>query len=160
MIWKVIGALALTIIIFAIFVFIILKQLSPSDKTLRTEKVPEVKSTKTEEVSAVVNISPKDADQLIKENIENENFVILDVRKLEEFKSGYIENAVNIDYSSQNFKNEVGKLDKAKTYFVYCRSGNRSREAIKIMKDLGFENIYILESGISQWQAEGLPTIK
>jgi len=89
MMWKVIGALALTIIIFAIFVFIILKQLSPSDKTLRTEKVPEVKSTKTEEVSAVVNISPKDADQLIKENVENENFVILDVRKLEEFKSGY-----------------------------------------------------------------------
>ena len=158
--WKVIGALALTIIIFAIFVFIILKQLSPSDKTLRTEKVPEVKSTKTEEVSAVVNISPKDADQLIKENAGNENFVILDVRTPQEYQSGHLENATNIDYSSQNFKDEVGNLDKTETYLVYCRSGNRSREAAKIMKELGFEKIYNLEGGISQWQAEGLPVVK
>jgi len=160
MMWKVIGALVLTIIIFAVFVFIILKQLSPSDKTLGTEKVPEVKSTKTEEVSAVVDISPQDADPLIKENAENGNFVILDVRTPEEYQAGHIENAKNIDYSSQNFKDEIGKLDEAKTYFVYCRSGNKSKEAAKIMKDLGFENIYNLESGMSQWQAEGLPTIK
>jgi len=160
MMWKVIGALVLTIIIFAVFVFIILKQLSPSDKSQGIKNQPEVKSTKTEEVTVVIDISVGDADLLIKENADSGNFVILDVRKLEEFQSGYIENAVNIDYSSQNFKNEVGKLDKAKTYFVYCRSGNRSREAIKIMKDLGFENIYNLESGMSQWQAEGLPTIK
>ena len=89
-----------------------------------------------------------------------EIFVILDVRTSEEYQTGNIENAKNIDYSSQNFKDEIGKLDEAKTYFVYCRSGNRSREAAKIMKELGFEKIYNLEGVISQWQAEGLPTIK
>ena len=160
MMWKVIGALALTIIIFAIFVFIILKQLSPSDKSQGIKNQPEVKSTKTEEVTVVIDISVGDADLLIKENADSGNFVILDVRKLEEFKSGYIENAKNIDYSSQNFKDEIGELDKTNTYIVYCRSGNRSGEASKIMKDLGFKKIYNLEGGISQWQAEGLPVVK
>src|SRR4030042_3538646 len=144
MTWKVIGALALTIFIFAIFVFIIFKQLSPSDKTSGTEKIPEVKSTKTEEISTVVNVSAGDADQLIKENTDSGNIVILDVRTPQEYQSGHLENAKNIDYSSQNFKDEVGNLDRTKTYVVYCRSGNRSREASKIMKDLGFANIYNL----------------
>jgi len=79
---------------------------------------------------------------------------------LKNLNPAIIENAKNIDYSSQNFKDEIGELDKTNTYIVYCRSGNRSGEASKIMKDLGFKKIYNLEGGISQWQAEGLPTIK
>ncbi len=80
---------------------------------------------------------------------------ILDVRTLEEVEEGMIPNALHIDiYKGQEFLDEIGKLDKSKTYFVYCRSGNRSGQACSLMKNLGFENTHNLLGGFSQWTGE------
>ncbi|MFA7191994.1 MAG: DUF2202 domain-containing protein [Candidatus Paceibacterota bacterium] len=76
------------------------------------------------------------------------NSVLVDVRTPGEFAEGHIDGATNIDFENKNFIDEVQKLDKEKTYFVYCRSGSRSGQAISIMKSNGFKNIFELEGGI------------
>ena len=90
-------------------------------------------------------------EQLEKDN----NAFILDVRTPEEVEDGYIPNAVNIDiYTGQEFVDEIEKLDKAKNYYVYCRSGKRSGQACAIMNQLGIENAYNLLGGIIEWEGE------
>ena len=91
-----------------------------------------------------------------KEALENDkNAVILDVRTEEEFIEGFIPEAKNLDiYKGQDFLNEVGKLDKDKSYFVYCRSGARSSQACALMNQQGIENTYNLMGGISEWEGE------
>lgn len=74
------------------------------------------------------------------------NMVILDVRTREEYLSGNIPNAINIDVLSQDFKSKIDMLDKNKEYLIYCRSGNRSIIASSIMSTNGFINIYNLEN--------------
>lgn len=90
------------------------------------------------------------------EQLENDdNAVILDVRTAEEVEEGYIPDAINIDIrSGQDFLDEIGKLDKSKSYYVYCRSGARSGQACAIMDDMGFEKAYNLEGGFMNWEGE------
>ncbi len=76
------------------------------------------------------------------------NVALLDVRTPEEFSSGHIEGAVNIDFQHESFESEIKKLDVTKTYFVYCRSGNRSGQAISVMKSHGIKDIYELRGGL------------
>jgi rhodanese-related sulfurtransferase len=75
--------------------------------------------------------------------------VLLDVRTPSEFAAGHMDEAINIDFESPTFTTEVGLLDKTKPYFVYCRSGNRSGQAIAIMQKEGFKNIFELQGGIN-----------
>jgi len=85
----------------------------------------------------------------------DDNAVILDVRTEREFEDGYIPNAINIDiYLGREFMSELEKLDKNKSYYVYCRSGNRSRQACSIMNQLGFENAFNLDTGIIKWEGD------
>jgi len=102
-------------------------------------------------------ISVQEANELIEEKNENSEFVILDVRTIEEHETGHIPDSVNINYKSPKFKEEVSKLDKEKIYLTYCRSGTRSTESAEIMKELGFENIYMIDGGIIAWNKAGLP---
>ena len=67
--------------------------------------------------------------------------ITLDVRTPGEFMSGFIKSAKNIDFQSGNFETEIAALDKNATYAVYCRSGNRSGQAVKVMHDAGFHNV-------------------
>ncbi|MEZ5030799.1 MAG: rhodanese-like domain-containing protein [Saprospiraceae bacterium] len=51
------------------------------------------------------------------------------------------------------------RLPKDKPVFVYCRSGNRSGQAMDQMKKMGFREVYNLQGGIGAWSAAGLPYI-
>ncbi|MFC1908009.1 rhodanese-like domain-containing protein [Chloroflexota bacterium] len=106
------------------------------------------------------NIAPQEAFTLIQENQNNPDFVILDVRTPEEFADGHIANSINVDFYSETFRDDINKLDKDKTYLIYCRSGNRSGKALNIMVGLGFMEAYNISGGIIEWKAEGLPIIK
>ena len=85
--------------------------------------------------------------------------ITLDVRTPGEFNEGHIEGAKLIDFQSGNFESEIATLDKTKTYAVYCRSGNRSGQAVKIMSDAGFTNLYNLNGGVIDWANAGLPLV-
>ncbi len=118
-------------------------------------------TTKPEtETQIIEDLTAKEAYALIQEHKDNPNFVILDVRTPEEFLAEHIEDAVNLDYHSNTFKNELDKLDKNKTYLIYCRSGHRSGNALNIMKGLDFRETYNILGGIIKWKAEGFPTTK
>jgi len=84
---------------------------------------------------------------------EHPEAVLLDVRTEEEFESGYIPNAKNIDLRmGSGFIDEINLLDKKKSYYVYCRSGVRSAQAVQLMRDLGCNNTDYLLGGIVEWE--------
>ena len=92
--------------------------------------------------------------------IAESGVVTLDVRTPGEFAEGYIEGARLIDFQSGNFENEIATLDKNATYAVYCRSGNRSGQAVKVMKDAGFSNVFNMNGGVIEWANAGLPLVR
>ena len=68
--------------------------------------------------------------------------VVLDVRTAGEFQTGHLKQAKNLDWMGGSFQAKAPQLDKNKTYFLYCASGNRSGQAAAHLVDLGFENVY------------------
>jgi rhodanese-related sulfurtransferase len=105
-------------------------------------------------------ILPKDAHELIQENRGNPDFVLIDVRTPEEFMSGHIEGAVNINYHDNDFVENLDKLDKSKAYLIYCRTGRRSGDTLNVMRRLKFKEVYRILGDIVRWKAEGLPLVK
>lgn len=105
----------------------------------------------------VQDVTSQEAFNLIQENKNNLDFIILDVRTASEFYDGHIEGALNIDVNLPSFREEMAKLNKNDTYLVYCRTGNRSRTALRKMEELGFTHIYHIANGITEWITAGLP---
>ncbi|RAV98117.1 rhodanese-like domain-containing protein [Pseudochryseolinea flava] len=108
-------------------------------------------------VQETTTLAPKDFQ---KKAAETKDVVILDVRTKEEVDQGVIPGAINVDFKSENFQEQISKLDKNKTYLLYCKGGVRSSKSVDIMKSLGFKKLYDLEGGIDAWREEGLKTTK
>lgn len=104
-------------------------------------------------IQAQSNSAGKTVDQKkFQQLIDKKKTVLLDVRTVDEYKSGHIPNATQIDVlNKEDFKNQVAKLDRKKTYLLYCRSGKRSNEAKILMKEMGFKKIIDLKGGFSNW---------
>ena len=66
---------------------------------------------------------------------------VIDVRTADEFASGHLEGAINIDVEANDFATEIGKLDTTGTYVVYCHSGRRAGIAKDQMTSMGFKNV-------------------
>ena len=101
----------------------------------------------------------RDAYNLIQQNLNNPGFIIIDVRTADEFNSGHIAGAINIDYESPQFTADVSKLDKNKQYLVYCATGIRGAAATQIMISLGFKDVQNMAGGITAWIQDGYPTV-
>ena len=107
--------------------------------------------TKTSETSSSYKtISSTEAQQMIE---DNKDALILDVRTVAEYESGHIPNAVNLS----NEDIQAGKVDslkdKSQLIMVYCRSGNRSRQAAQKLAELGYTNVVDF-GGIQSWQGD------
>jgi len=89
-----------------------------------------------------------------KELMNSADSVILDVRSKAELVEGHIPGHIMIDIYDPVFGQEIEKLDRDKTYLVYCRSGNRSGSACGFMASKGFTNLYNLNGGIMAWNKE------
>ncbi len=113
-----------------------------------------------DETATIEDITPQEAFTLIQDNQNNPDFVIIDVRTPQEFVAEHIENATNMDFYSEAFRDTLNTLDKNKTYLIYCRSGGRSGSALDIMAELNFREVYNILGGILSWQAAELPTTK
>ena len=103
------------------------------------------------------------------EDVNTENFhqliekgdgIIIDVRTSQEFNSGHIIDATNIDFYSDDFTDKLKIVRKDVPIYVYCRSGGRSSSAADKMEKLGFTKLYNMIGGIGSWQSEGYETIK
>ena len=103
-----------------------------------------------------LNIEPDKVYDLLSNNNKN-NSILLDVRTEEEFIESKINNSLNIDFYSDNFKISILSLDKSKTYYVYCRSGRRSLNTVEFMRENGFSKSYNVDGGIIKWTDLKLP---
>ena len=78
-----------------------------------------------------------------RERLAKERGEIIDVRTKAEYDEGHLELTDKLyDFNSGEFHEHVNELDKEKTYYLYCRSGNRSGQAARLLKSKGFENVY------------------
>ncbi len=94
------------------------------------------------------------------ENLDNKTFitrmqepgiVLLDVRTEDEYVRGHIPNAINMDFYNPNFKTDIKKLDKDKSYLIYCAAGGRSKKTSRLLRDNGFNKVYNLQQGFNNW---------
>ena len=93
------------------------------------------------------------AEDAAKMMAETSGYIILDVRRNDEFAAGHIPNAINVPNESIG-NSEIPELpDKNQLIFVYCRSGRRSKEAAEKLVALGYTNI-VEFGGILDWKGE------
>lgn len=107
-------------------------------------------ATSTDE--GVRTVAAGEAQQLI-----DDGAVVIDVRTPEEFASGHLADARNIDVQADSFRAEVDQLDRDGTYVLYCRSGARAVAAGKMMLEMGFTDV-ANAGGFEDLAAAGLPT--
>ncbi|MBM3699407.1 MAG: rhodanese-like domain-containing protein [Actinobacteria bacterium] len=102
----------------------------------------------------VMSITPEEGYRIISENMD---YFLIDVRTEEEYMQGYIETANLIPL--QELESRLDEIPKNKQIIIYCRSGNRSREAANILINNGFGMVYDM-GGIIDWQQAGFPVVK
>jgi len=87
-----------------------------------------------------------------KNQINNDNVLLFDIRTMDEFNSGHLKGSINIDfYEEKLFDKFFKKVNKSKPIYIYCRSGNRSKKSSEKLKKLGFVKIFDLEGGYKNW---------
>ena len=104
--------------------------------------------------AVIETVPPADAEAVL---VENGDAVLLDIRTPEEHAEARIGGSENIDFYESDFADRLAELDPEGTYVVYCRSGNRSGQAMEIFRDLGFNEVYEIDGGIINWYDSGYP---
>ncbi len=109
-----------------------------------------------EDTAAVELITVEEMDSLL----EMGRVQLIDVRTPEEYADGYIDGAINIDFRSEDFEEQIARIDKSKPVAVYCGKGGRSGKCSAYMKKAGFKKIYDLDGGITEWKYKGKKLVK
>lgn len=86
-----------------------------------------------------------------------DGLIILDVRTPDEYRAGHIAHARNLDFFSPRFELNLAELPKNTPILLYCRSGNRSSQALEYFEEAGLGPLYHLTRGFKQWQEDGMP---
>ena len=103
--------------------------------------------------SSEISFQQISMDAAITQMAEEDNFILLDVRTPEEFADGHIPGAINIPNESIG-ENDITELpDKEQRIYVYCRSGNRSKQASAKLVNLGYTNVIEI-GGIIDYHGE------
>lgn len=89
--------------------------------------------------------------------VNHKNVSIVDIRTPQEFVSGHINGATNIDWYQRSFRDLIQEIPKDKPIAIYCRSGNRTSKAANLLQSLGFTEIVNLNYGIVEWNTYGFP---
>ena len=104
-----------------------------------------------------VEVNSKQVNSMLQ---KDKKWIVLDVRSAEEFNSGHIKGAVNIDIRQPDAFSKIDKLNKNAKYIVHCRTNHRSGMAVEHMMQSGFKNIYQMMDGWSGWSMNNLPVQK
>lgn len=90
----------------------------------------------------------------LKELLSKGKIQLLDVRTPKEVKEGAIKKALFVNFFDKDFTEKaVKKLHKNKPVYLYCRSGNRSGKASKLLQEKGFD-VYNVIGGYTKWKQE------
>lgn len=81
--------------------------------------------------------------------------VVIDVRTTEEFVNGHVQGATLMSFEDPNFQEQVSKLDKRKTYLLYCASGSRAGKALRYFKSFGLKAQNL--GGLDSLKSQGVP---
>ena len=82
------------------------------------------------------------------------NGLIIDVRRLKDFKMGHLNKSIHIDFKKKStFKNYFAKINKYQALYIYCNSGSTSQSALKLLTNMGFLSVYKLKGGYSNWSS-------
>jgi len=103
-----------------------------------------------QEANTYRQVSAKEAKELMD---TEEGYVILDVRTQEEYDTGHIPGAVLLPHDTVSKHAESMLPDKDQLILVYCRSGNRSKQASEALVQLGYTNV-VEFGGINSWPYE------
>lgn len=87
------------------------------------------------------------------------DLILIDVRDIEEFATGHLPNATNIPFNDGTLAAQLPTLDPNVAYGVYCRSGNRSGQAVALMNEAGFTNVVDLGGLEAAVSATGLELV-
>ena len=87
--------------------------------------------------------------------IQDSDYILVDVRTIEEYESGHIQDAINFDFYSESFQKEILSLDKSSSIILYCRTQNRSTKTANYLKENGYKEITVLAGGITSWVKNG-----
>jgi len=101
-------------------------------------------------------VGPQQAVMLINRS----DAVVVDVREKKEFEAGHIVDAVNIPLVKLKQRMSELKKHKDKPIIVVCKIGQQSSEASTTLKAEGYENVFRLTGGISEWKAQSLPLVQ
>ena len=93
----------------------------------------------------------------LKDILDNQDIIILDVRTTQETSQGYVPNATFIDYYDDKFDEKVNLIDRQKSIYIYCKIGGRSKEAAEKLNKMGFAGVYNLDGGFMKWKSSNLP---
>lgn len=98
--------------------------------------------------------------QTFKKYIDEKKSVLIDLRTDEELtKKGMIKGAKQIDFFAKDAETQIAKLDRKKTYLIYCAGGGRSGDCAELMQKLGFIEVINLEKGFDDWKRKGLEVV-
>ena len=111
----------------------------------------------TANTTIVTNLSAERFKAIIENDKEG---LIIDLRTTDEINKGFIKGAVQLDFLAKDSEKQIDKLDKNKTYYIYCASGGRRGDAAEYMEKHGFKRVYNLEKGFSDWAKKGFPVEK
>jgi len=108
------------------------------------------------QISKTSEMSPMRATRFM----NNENAVVIDVSDAADFEKGHINNAINVPF--KDLANKVPDLQKysGKAVLTYCKSGQQSVRACKILKKSNFSNVHTISGGLRNWMESNLPIIK
>lgn len=87
--------------------------------------------------------------------IQDSDYTLIDVRTQDEFDLGHIDSAINLDFYSETFQNEILSLPKNEKIVLYCRTNNRSSKTATILKENGYKDISVIRGGITEWVKNG-----
>jgi len=106
-------------------------------------------------ITTSLNFSSLDP-KTFKAFFEDKKGMLLDIRTSEEYAEDRIETAINIDFYAVDFEKQLESLDKTVPYFIYCRTGSRTKSALEIMRKIGFKEVYDLKGGLIAWEIAGI----
>ncbi len=86
------------------------------------------------------------------EDIANSLGVIIDCRSSEEYELSHMDNAINIPLQHLSIRQDSFPCRKEDTFFVYCKTGNRSNTFILYLRSIGYSNCQSIAGGFESWR--------